>query len=135
MIYDTQVLGITLLQALSDSQQPWKINSEVGDLKGGCITPQPLLDFQRVDVRLDRKIPKKPKRGEQLARTSIEELLDRELDPRVIESVDQLANGHPQNMALLLEIGRKAAPAYVSAKWPDPKFDLPEWPKGKTEAA
>jgi hypothetical protein len=69
----------------------------------------------------------KPRRGEALARTSIEMLLDRELDHRVLESVDQLANGHPQNMALLLEIGRKAAPAYVDTAWPDPKFDLPEW--------
>ena len=127
MIYDTQVQGITLLQAISESQKPWKINSEIGDLKGMCITPEPMLDFQRVDVRLDLK--PRPKRGEKLARTSIEELLNRELDPRVIESVDQLANGHPENMKLLLEIGRKAAPAYIDGKWPDPKFDLSDWPK------
>jgi hypothetical protein len=45
----------------------------------------------------------------------------------VLESVDQLANGHPDNMGLLLEIGRKAAPAYVGAKWPNPGFDPKEW--------
>ena len=129
MIYDTQVQGVMLLQALSESRRPWKINSEVEDLKGTCITPEPLIDFQRVDVRLDLK--PRPKRGEKLARCSIEELLDRELDHRVIESVDQLANGHPENMALLLEIGRKAAPAYIDETWPDPKFDLPEWSERK----
>lgn len=132
MIYDTQVQGIMLMQALSESQRPWKINSEVGDLSGGTITPEALIDFQRIDVRLDLK--PRPKRGEALARSSIEKLLDRELDPRVIESVDQLANGHPENMKLLLEIGRKAAPAYVDAGWPNPKFDLPEWSERRNAA-
>jgi uncharacterized protein len=130
MIYDTQVQGIMLLQAMSESQRPWKINSEVGDLKGACITPAPVLDYQRVDVMLELKPKIKPKRGEALARSSIEKLLNRELDARVLESVDQLANGHPENMKLLLEIGRRAAPAYIDARWPHPKFDLPEWSEG-----
>ena len=125
MIYDTQMQGIMLLQAMSEPRLPWKINSEIGDMKGACITPEPLLDYQRVDVMLELKL--RPRRGEKLARNSIEKLLNRELDARVLESVDQLANGRPENMALLLEIGRKAAPAYVDAHWPDPKFDLPEW--------
>jgi hypothetical protein len=130
MIYDTQVQGIALMQAMSESQRPWKINSEVGDLRGACITPEPLLDYQRIDVLLEQK-KGRPRRGEALARTSIEKLLDRELDPKVLESVDQLANGHPDNMKLLLEIGRKAAPAYIDEKWPDPAFDLPEWSAAK----
>jgi len=125
MIYDTQIQGIMLLQALSQSQRPWTINSEISDMKGNCIMPEPLIDFQRVDVMLDLK--PKQKRGEKLAQSSIEKLLNRELDKRVLESVDQLANGHPENMALLLEIGRKAAPAYIDKTWPNPKFDLPEW--------
>jgi hypothetical protein len=131
MIYDTQVQGIALMQAMSESQRPWKINSEVGDLRGACITPEPLLDYQRIDVLLEQK-KGRPRRGEALARTSIEKLLDRELDPKVLESVDQLANGHPDNMKLLLEIGRKAAPAYIDEKWPAPAFDLPEWRAAKT---
>jgi uncharacterized protein len=125
MIFDTQMLGITLLQSVSESLRPWTINSEVGDLAGVCITPERLLDFQRVDVMLEEK--RKPKRGEKLARTKIEELLNQELDAHVLESVDQLANGHPDNMALLLAIGRKAAPAYIDTSWPLAKFDLPEW--------
>lgn len=125
MIFDTQLQAILLLQALSEGRQPWEINSEVGDMRGVCVTPEPILDYQRVDVRLDLKM--KPKRGEALALTQIEELLGRELDAKTLESVDQLANGHPENMALLLEIGRKAGPAYVNEVWPDPAFDLPEW--------
>jgi uncharacterized protein len=125
MIYDTQIQAITMMQALSEPAKPWPINSEIGDMGGICIAQEPLLDFQRVDVVLDTKPA--PKRGEVLARTAIEALLDRELDHKVLESVDQLANGHPENMNLLLEIGRKAAPAYVDASWPNTRFDLPAW--------
>lgn len=134
MVYDTQVQAVMLMQAVSESHKPWTINSEVGDMKGVCIAPNAMLDFQRVDVELESK-PKKPKRGEKLARTSIEELLERELDHSVLESVDQLANGHPDNMALLLEIGQKAAPAYVGDDWPNPQFDLPHWPKKQQSEA
>jgi len=127
MIYDTQMQAIMLLQALSEPQRPWPINSEVGDMKDSCILPDRLLDFQRLDVNLEKRAKRPRKRGEKLAWTAIEKLLDRELDDKVLESVDQLANGKSENMALLLEIGRKAAPAYVDAKWPNPVFDLPEW--------
>lgn len=126
MVFDTQVQAVMLMQAVSESHKPWVINSEVGDMKGVCIAPNAMLDFQRVDVELESK-PKRPRRGETLARTSIEELLDRELDHSVLESVDQLANGHPENMALLLEIGQKAAPAYIGGDWPDPRFDPVSW--------
>lgn len=125
MIWDTQVQAITLLQALSQPQRPWRINSEIGDMGGRCVLPTPVLDYQRVDVELNRKQP--PRRGKASERTAIEKLLDREIDHRVLESVDQLANGRPENMALLLEIGRKAAPAYVGTQWPPRHFDLPEW--------
>ena len=126
MIFDTQMQGVLLLQALSEPVRSWPINSEVGDLSGDCILPEPVLDYQRIDVSLERK-PRPRRRGERLARIEIERLLNRELDPDVIESVDQLANGNPDNMSLLLEIGRKAAPAYVGPSWPRPEFDLTGW--------
>lgn len=125
MIWDTQVQAVMLLQALSEPQKPWRINSEIGDMGGRCALPSPVLDYQRVDVELVRKDP--PRWRKKSPRTAIETLLDRELDHRVLESVDQLANGRPENMKLLLEIGRKAAPAYVDAHWPHPRFDLPQW--------
>ncbi len=133
MIFDTQVQAIMLMQAVSESIRPWTINSEVGDMSGVCISPNAMLDFQRVDVELESK-PKRAKRGERLARTSIEKLLDRELDHSVLESVDQLANGHPDNMSLLLEIGRKAAPAYIGDDWPNAKFDLASWSGANRES-
>jgi len=125
MIFDTQLQAILLMQAVSEPQRAWPINSEIGDLQNVCITPEPLLDFQRVDVPLQRKPPRR--RGAQPERTAVEALLDRELDMKTLESVDQLANGHPENMQLLLEIGRAAGPGFVGAHWPNPVFDLPEW--------
>jgi hypothetical protein len=127
MIYDTQMQTVMLLQALSNPVRSWPINSEVGDLDGVCVLPEAALDYQRIDVSLERK-PRPRRRGERLARIEIERLLDRELDPDVIESVDQLANGNPDNMALLLEIGRKAAPAYIGGAWPRRSFNLSGWP-------
>lgn len=125
MIFDTQLQAILMLQAVSKPQRAWPINSEVGDLGDVCITPEPLLDFQRVDVPLERKPVRR--RGAPAERTAVEALLDRELDGKTLESVDQLANGHPENMRLLLEIGRAAGPTYVGTHWPNPAFDLPEW--------
>lgn len=127
MIYDTQVQGITLLQALSEPQMPWRINGEIGDMGGQRITPEPLLDFQRIDVRLDRKSRVKPKRGQSPAKTYIEELLGRELAAPVIDQLDDMANGKPPNMHLLLEIGEAAGPRFAHAKYPSPVFDPSDW--------
>lgn len=125
MIFDTQLQAIQILQAISMSPRPWTINSEVGDLADVCITPEPMLDFQRVDVLLERK--SRSAKGRQPERTAVEALLDRELDIKTLESVDQLANGNPQNMRLLLDIGKAAGPSFLSPNWPSPAFDLPEW--------
>jgi hypothetical protein len=127
MIYDSQVQGITLLQALSEPQMPWRINGEIGDMGGQRITPEPLLDFQRIDVRLDRKSRAKPKRGQRASPTYIEEILGRELTAAVIDQLDDMANGKPANMRLLLEIGEAAGPRFAHAKYPSPAFDPPDW--------
>lgn len=125
MVLDVQMQGLQLMQALSEPKMPWLINSEVGDLRGACIGGQPMLDFQRVDVLLEAKNP--AKKGAGARRSSIEDLLQREIDAKRLEDLDKLDHGDPDNMALLLEIGRMAAPKFVGKAWPDPAFDLPEW--------
>jgi len=126
MIYDTQIQGIMLLQALSVPKRAWPINSEVGDMKNVVLGQGPLLDYQRIDVMLDRK-PKK-KRGKPLERTALEALIDRDCTMKELLGVDELANGSPANMDLLLEIGIAAGKGYVDATYPDPRFNLPGWP-------
>lgn len=128
MIYDTQLQGVQLLQALSEPKKPWEINSEIGGMGGHCITGEPLLNYQRLDIELDSK-PKGKAEGQGF-QTKIENLLQREIKAKALEKLDQMDHGAPDNMELLLEIGRKAAPSFVQPEWPDPAFDLPEWRKG-----
>jgi hypothetical protein len=126
MIYDTQIQGVMMMQAISEPRKPWIINSEIGGMQGYCISGAPILDYQRIDVILDQK-PKPRGRIVQPASTALEKLLDRALPWDTMEALDQMANGKPDNMSLLLEIGECAAKQYVDANYPNPAFDPPNW--------
>ncbi|MGE0743104.1 MAG: patatin-like phospholipase family protein [Hyphomonadaceae bacterium] len=127
MVYDTQMQGVMMLQAMSEPRKPWRINSELGDQRGVCITGSPQLDYQRLDVMLDTKAKAK-RRGDPVPpMTALERLLGRELDADVLEALDLMDNGKKANMELLFEIGVAAGKTFVDASYPDPKFDLPEW--------
>lgn len=54
LINDTVKNDLTLLQAMSDSQSPWKINTEIGDLSSQFLSDKPLFSFQRYDVSLSQ---------------------------------------------------------------------------------
>jgi hypothetical protein len=127
MVYDTQLQGIVLMQAISKPRKPWRINSEIGDMSDTCITGEPLLDYQRVDVMLDTK-PKVRRSGDPAPpMTGIERIIGRELDAEIMNALDLMDNGKKANMELLHEIGVGVGRTYVDATYPDPKFDLPEW--------
>jgi len=127
MIYDTQLQGVMLLQAMSEPRKPWRINSEIADMAGVCITGAPLLDYQRVDVMLDSK-PKPKRRGDPAPpMTPLERLIGRELTADVLNALDMLDNGEKANMDLLHEIGLLSGRTFFDAAYPDPKFDLSEW--------
>lgn len=125
MIYDTQIQGVMMLQALSEPKKPWRINSEIEDMRGVVLGQGPLLDYQRIDVVLDRKPPKK--RGQPVQRTALEELIGEDLSAQEVTGLDELANGTPRNMELLMKIGLAAGARFVDGTYPDPAFDLPEW--------
>jgi hypothetical protein len=127
MVFDTQMQGVMLMQALSEPRKPWSINSEIGDMAGACMTGTPLLDYQRVDVLLETKPKKKNRRDPDPPATNLERLIGRELDADALLALDQMANGKKENMELLLEIGLAAGKTYVDENYPDPKFDLAEW--------
>jgi hypothetical protein len=130
MVYDTQVQGVMLMQALSEPKKPWRINSEIGDQRGLCISGTPLLDYQRMDVSLEGK-PKHVKLGDPAPpMTPLERIIGRELDPETLDALDLMDNGKKSNLDLLLEVGLGAGRTFVDATYPDPKFDLPEWSKG-----
>jgi len=127
MVYDTQVQGVMMMQAFSEPRRPWRVNSEIGDMAGMCVTGAPLLDYQRMDVPLNTK-PKVKKRGDPAPpMTHLERLIGRELDAETLELLDLMDNGKHANMELLLEVGVAAGRTFVDANYPDPKFDLGEW--------
>lgn len=126
MVYDTQMQGVMLMQAFSEPRKPWNINLEVGDMSGHCLSGEPLLNYQRVDVPLDTK-PRVKRNDPAPPLTFIERLIGRELDPAVLDALDLLANGKRENMDLLLEIGMAAGKDFVDTEYPNPVFDLPEW--------
>lgn len=127
MVYDTQMQGVMMMQALSEPKKPWLINAELGDMAGVSIAKEPLLDYQRLDVPLDTK-PRVKKRGDPAPpATYLERLIGRELDSDTLEALDLMDNGKRDNMDLLLEIGVAVGRTFVDGHYPDPNFDLPEW--------
>lgn len=127
MVYDTQLQGVMLMQAFSNPRRPWRVNSEIGEMNGTCVSGQPLLDFQRIDVTLDTKAKTRRLGDPAPPMTGIERLLGREVEAETLEALDLMDNGKKENMDLLLEIGINVGRTYVDAAYPDPKFDLPEW--------
>ncbi|MBL8530315.1 MAG: patatin-like phospholipase family protein [Hyphomonadaceae bacterium] len=130
MVYDTQVQGVMMMQALSAPRKPWRINSEINDMGGRCITGAPVLDYQRIDVMLETK-PKALRRGDPAPpMTALERMIGRELEAETLLALDLMDNGKKENLELLLEVGLAAGRGYIDATYPDPKFDLPEWSRG-----
>ena len=54
MVKDSGEEVLTMMQLLGRTDTPWTINSEIGDLNGVRLPPEPLFTFQRYDVRLKR---------------------------------------------------------------------------------
>jgi uncharacterized protein len=131
MVFDTQMQGVMLMQAFSEPRKPWRINSEIGDMRGACLSGTPLLDYQRMDVMLESK-PKPKRRSDPTPpMTMLERLIGRELDAETLNALDLMDNGKRANMDLLLEVGMAAGRTFVDAGYPDPKFNLGDWrPQG-----
>lgn len=53
MIDESQSQVMTLMQALGQTDTPWEINSEIGDLDKFVMAQQPLFKFLRYDIRLE----------------------------------------------------------------------------------
>ncbi|HET7715109.1 MAG TPA: patatin-like phospholipase family protein [Bauldia sp.] len=100
MVTDSSNQVLTILHMLGRTHTPWQINSEIGDLGGFTITPEPLFTFERYDVRLDQ------------------DWLKRELEIEVgLDEVNALARmDNSEALPLAYEIGVAAAEKYVKAE-------------------
>ena len=54
LVDDCQDTGLMLMQWMSDQKMPWQLNSEILDLEGEYLGNEPILTFQRFNIRLDR---------------------------------------------------------------------------------
>jgi hypothetical protein len=54
MVTDSSNQVLTMLHMLGRTHSPWVLNSEIGDLGGFTLSPEPLFGFERYDVKLDR---------------------------------------------------------------------------------
>jgi hypothetical protein len=131
MIYDTQLQGVMLMQSLSDSQYPWVVNTEIGGMRDSQLGADLLIDFQRLDARLEKPKGGRSKREEMFF---AEDLLGRTFAERELSEMDELANGGPANMDLLLKLGRAVGARIVSSAYPNPVFDLKPWAQEWVEA-
>ena len=127
MVFDTQMQGVMMMQAFSEPRKPWRVNGEIGDMRGTCLSGEPLLDFQRLDIALDTKPKPKRKSDPTPPMTALERVIGRELDAETLHGLDLMDNGKRANMELLLEVGTAVGKTFVDAQYPDPKFDLAEW--------
>ena len=85
------------MQLLGETQTPWKIDSEIGDLSDMQWLKEPLFQYLRYDVRLET------------------DWLKRELDIDVTESqlVEYRKMDEPKTIPELYELGKLAAKAQV----------------------
>lgn len=97
-----------LLQYLSSSRRPWKIDREIGDLKDDLLTPKPALSYTRYDVWLEKN---------ELQSLGLVDIADK------VESLREMSAA--ENRQDLAEIGIKGAESQVAERDFPPAFDLP----------
>lgn len=136
--HDISQQQITTLQALSRPRFPWYVNSEV---RMQTLTPLlsggPVITFQRYDARLeiDERDNRRPEH--------VESLLGIEMKAKDVEKLRQLDISTPGQLDQLYRTGEALGAAQLihrdstdervikapalSADWPPPAFDPPEW--------
>jgi predicted acylesterase/phospholipase RssA len=100
-----------ILQAISRSPNPWRIDSEVGDLSNEQLVPAPLLHYVRYNVELE---------AEALTGLGLHDLASRATELRAMDKAERRFE--------LAEVGKAAAAKSVSVAHFPPVFDLPPLP-------
>jgi hypothetical protein len=129
MIHDASINTLVTMQALSEPPRPWRINSEIQDMRGARLSPVPVLHFQRFDARLDDEA--------ELRRLGLSYGLDE------IEAMKELASDDGATLERLHEIGRSAGEEYFRRHEGEPDWEAailparfdPSWFTGPIGAA
>ncbi|MET0181835.1 MAG: patatin-like phospholipase family protein [Caulobacterales bacterium] len=109
MIHDASLNTLVTMQSLSVPPKPWRINSELKEMRGAQLSPVPVLHFQRLDARIDDPA--------ELARLGLN------YDHATLEAMKDMATEDDATLAALHEIGRSAAEDYFRRRGKDE----PDW--------
>lgn len=108
LIDDASWAAQQMLQYMSSSPTAWEIDSEVGDLGGDLLAPEPLFSYLRYNTWIEPE--------------TLEELGFPELVPRIDSLRDMTAS---ENTEILFEIGRRSADRQIQEGHFAAAFDLP----------
>lgn len=97
IISDCDQHVLTMMQALGHCPSPWIIDSEIGDLSGFCLAPDPLFTFHRLNILLDG--------------TWLKDQLGRDVDSRSINELARIDS--LTGMRLAFELATAAAETQV----------------------
>lgn len=109
MIHDASLQTLVTMQGLSHSPRPWRINGEIGDMRGAHLSPMPLLHFQRLDARLDDT--------EEMRRMGLH------YSTEALETMKEMSASDDTTLAHLQEIGRATGEHYFRRR----DKSEPEW--------
>ncbi|WP_028525198.1 patatin-like phospholipase family protein [Runella limosa] len=104
-MYDANMLGVTILQYLSESPTAIRINREIGDMKGDLLGGQKFLHYLRYNINLDEN------ELNSLGFTNIN-----------LQSLREMSKA--ENRFLLADIGTKAAEKQVKIEHFPKSFDM-----------
>lgn len=113
LINDNETMVLTLLQWLSNPNQSWPINSEIGDLNGECLSDhiepgKSLLSFQHYDVVLEKEW--------------LKETLGLDVSDEKIKELREFDN--PKNLNLAFDLAKEAVSRQVQADDFAARFDV-----------
>ena len=125
MITDVSLQQVAYLQALARTDMRWYINSEKQAQEGSPYLQvgEPLLHYQRVDVRLEEETD----RAGAVLPESPSALIGRELSGAEVRGLDEITNAKPDNLELLKDLGRAAGQRFIRDAAPPAAFDPDPW--------
>ncbi len=114
LINATVLNNLAMLQALSEPNRAWPINSEIGGLDNEYLAEKPLMRFQRYDASLeDGDVAKALGLGGR----------SRQLQTRVARGLTEMDNGSARNVGYCFALGCVAGRSAVDADYP-PQFNV-----------
>ncbi len=101
MIDDGMKSSLVWLQALSEPAHPYRVDGNLGDMRGLRISPHRLLTFQRINIEMETGV--------------INKYLGSAITDRVCDRMREIDNSERANLLRLDELGRVAGKDLVSA--------------------